>query len=484
MTLTLTYDATISRVRIAATVLGSDCDWALVERTTDAVRWATVRGGTEWPVTSESFDATLDDYEFPSGEATTYRVKSFDETNFPQDTGLVQDGTSGDYASTPDAASLDIVGDIELQVEVTARDWTPGAEQALISKWLATGNQRSYQLRLMTDGTLTYRWSTDGTAITTKTSTAAVTSAIQPDGRLAVKVTHDVSNGGNNDVKFYTAPSLDGSWSQLGSTVTTAGTTSLFSSSAVLTLGSSDNGTVERFAGIIHAAQVLSGLAGTVSANPDFEAQDNNDTSFADTAAVPKTWTVNGSAEIVTPQSDDITATLTEVWLKSIIRPYLNREVRVVGFDQVARTANLGLFDVIGRSYPVAVTDVRGSRRYTLVVRTETRADAESFDLVLASGDPVFLHSPDVDHMWLPSALYAVIGDTTQTRLGTKDNATTDFMLPLTEVAAPADDVVGITISWQGIVNAHATWADVMTSFADWSAVLEAIGEESDVIVP
>jgi hypothetical protein len=53
MTLTLTYDATISRVRIAATVLGSDCDWALVERTTDAVRWATVRGGTEWPVTSE-----------------------------------------------------------------------------------------------------------------------------------------------------------------------------------------------------------------------------------------------------------------------------------------------------------------------------------------------------------------------------------------------------------------------------------------------
>jgi hypothetical protein len=132
----------------------------------------------------------------------------------------------------------------------------------------------------------------------------------------------------------------------------------------------------------------------------------------------------------------------------------------------------------------VAVTDVRGSRRYNLTIRTETRADAEEFDLILASGDPVFLHSPEVDHLWLPSALYAVIGDTTQTRLGTKDNATTDFALPLTEVAAPADDVVGITISWQGIVNAHATWADVMAGFADWAAVLEAIGEESDVIVP
>jgi hypothetical protein len=488
MTVTTTYDATISRVRIDADTLGSDCDWALVERSTDGVRWTTVRGGAEWPVTSEAFDATLDDYEFPSGEATTYRVKSFDETNFPQDTwlsGLVLDGDSGDYATTPDAASLDIVGDLDLRAEITARDWTPSDYQALVGKWTSSGNQRSYVLMIDTSGNLALSWSTLGSDTITKTSTASVISAVQTDGRLAVRVTLDVNNGAaGNDVKFYTSPSLDGAWSQLGSTVTTAGVTSVFASTALGQVGARDAGTSSRFAGIIHGAQILSGIAGTVVANPDFEAQDNNDTSFADTATPAKTWTVAGGAEIVTPQSDDITATLTEVWLKSIIRPYLNREVRVVGFDQVARTANLGLFDVVGRSYPVAVTDVRGSRRYNLTIRTETRDEAESFDLVLASGDPIFLHSPEVDHLWLPSALYAVIGDTTQTRLGTKDNATTDFTLPLTEVAAPADDVVGITISWQGIVNAHADWADVMTAFADWSAVLEAIGEESDVIVP
>jgi hypothetical protein len=487
MTLDTTYDSAISRVRITCSLLGSDCDWALVDRSTDGIRYTTVRGGSEVAVTSESFDATLDDYEFPANELITYRARAFDETNFPVDThlsGLVQDGTSGDYASTPDAASLDIVGDIELMVEVTARDWSPSAAQALISKWLATGNQRSYQLRLMTDGTLTYRWSTDGTAITTKTSTAAV--SVPASGRLAIRVTHDVSNGGNNDVKFYTASSISGSWVQLGSTVTTAGTVALFSSSAVLTLGSSDDGTVERFAGIIHAAKVLSGLAGTEVANPNFEIQANNTTSFADTATPAKTWTINGAAEVVVTQTDTITPTLTSVWLKSLIRPFLNTAVRVVGFDPVQRPARNTVFPIIGRSYPVAVTDVRGSRQFQLTIRTETREDAEEFDLVLASGDPVFLHSPpDTDYLWLPSGLYAVIGDTSgPIRLGTKDGFKADWTLPLTEVAAPAADVVGLAVTWQIVINDYATWTALLADMTDWTETLEIVGSGSDVIVP
>jgi hypothetical protein len=108
MAVTPTYDATIARVRIDATVLSTQADWALVERSTDGVRWETVRGGSEWPCDSSSFVATLDDFEFPSGVATTYRVSPYDVTNYPQDTalnGLVLDGIFvGEYATSPDAA--------------------------------------------------------------------------------------------------------------------------------------------------------------------------------------------------------------------------------------------------------------------------------------------------------------------------------------------------------------------------------------------
>ena len=144
------------------------------------------------------------------------------------------------------------------------------------------------------------------------------------------------------------------------------------------------------------------------------------------------------------------------------------------------------MFQVIGRSYSVAVTDVRGARQFTLTVRTETREDAEDFELVLASGDPVFLHSPPTtDHMWLPSALYAVIGDVEgPIRLGTKDATTADWTLPLTECAPPAADVVGLAVNWQIVINDYATWQDLIDDMTDWSETLEIVGSGSDVIVP
>jgi hypothetical protein len=488
VTLTTTYDSAISRVQIACDALGDTADFALVERSTDGVRWTTVRGGAEAATSSGSLDATLDDYEFPPNELITYRLKSYNDTDYPQDTqltGLVVDGTSGGYASVPDAASLDIVGDLELRVELSAQDWTPAADQTLIGKWLASGNQRSYKLKLEDTGVLSLLFSTNGTAVTTKSSTAAPT--IPASGRIALKVTIDVDNGAAGyDVKFYTASSIDGVYTQLGTTVTTATATSIFSSSAKLNVGSSDDGTTELFTGVIHAARVYSGIAGTVAANPDFEAQDNADTSFVDTAAVPKTWTINGTAEIVVEQTDTITPTLTEVWLKSIIRPFLNTTVRVVGFDPVVRPARNTLFQVIGRSYPVAVTDVRGSRQFSLTVRTSTREDAENFELILASGDPIFLHSPpDTDHLWLPTTLYAVIGDVKgPIRLGTKDSIEADFELPLTEVAAPASNIVGLAVNWQIVINDYATWQELIDAQTDWSDTLEIVGSGSDVIVP
>jgi hypothetical protein len=72
-------------------------------------------------------------------------------------------------------------------------------------------------------------------------------------------------------------------------------------------------------------------------------------------------------AAYLNEQTDDITPTITEPWLKSVARPFLNQPV-TFGGDTFAmeRPARRGVFDVVGRSLPVAVSDVRSSRRYSL----------------------------------------------------------------------------------------------------------------------
>lgn len=180
-----------------------------------------------------------------------------------------------------------------------------------------------------------------------------------------------------------------------------------------------------------------------------------------------------------------ITVELDDVWLKSIGRPFLNRAMRCVGNPSpITRRARNGVFPIVGRSFPVAVTDLRRSREVVMVVITKTTQEREDLDLLLASGDPVFVQTP-LAHP-LPT-MYAVIGDTTEERPVLNrlcDNDWRRWELPLTEVAAPGPDVVGSTSTWQTVVSTYATWADVIMAHATWASVLELIGDGSEVLVP
>jgi hypothetical protein len=200
---------------------------------------------------------------------------------------LLLDGTSGNYASTPDAASLDIVGDIDLRVRVAMTDWTPAAESTLIAKYTATGDQRSYALAVTATGALILRWSEDGIAEKSETSSAVNT--FTNGSTHWVRATLDVDNGAADaTVTFYT--SEDGStWTALGAAQLNGSTTSIFASTAVLELGSQTAGTVNLLTGKIFRAQVLSGIGGTAVASPIAST-----TSITD--ATPLTWTVQGTA--------------------------------------------------------------------------------------------------------------------------------------------------------------------------------------------
>lgn len=211
-------------------------------------------------------------------------------------------GGSGDYASTPDTAALDITGDLDVRFDATLTNWcladypSSGASSFLRTELIGktASGQASWALYIMVSRPYLV-WSEDGSTL--KASAATADLPLITSGRLAVRATLDVNNGAaGNTVTFYTADSMSGTWTQLGSPVVTSGTTSIFSGSAALRIGSLPDVSFDEAIGRVHAVQVRSGIGGTIVANPDFTAQSTGTTSFADSAGL--TWSTAGTAAI------------------------------------------------------------------------------------------------------------------------------------------------------------------------------------------
>lgn len=178
-------------------------------------------------------------------------------------------------------------------------------------------------------------------------------------------------------------------------------------------------------------------------------------------------------------ETASLTPTLSRVWLKSIARPFLNREVTVVDYSDVERAARGGVFDIVGRSLPISVSDVRVGRSYTLEVLTTTADEERNLDLFLASGDPVFVHVPGSS--MVPGGYYT-IGDTSARR-HSRTSLKRVFALPLREIAAPGPDVVGAASTYQTVLDNYATYQAVVNAHATYESILTLIGSPTEVIV-
>lgn len=206
--------------------------------------------------------------------------------------GLTVPGISGSHAVTPDAAPLDIVGDLDIRADITAYNW--GVFQMVLTKYNTPTNNRSYRLLLDTPGVLEFTWSNDGTTVL---SAASVAHGFTPGSRHSIRATIDVDNGAaGRTITFYTGPTINGPWTMLGAPVVQGGVTSIHSGTAEMEAGGRDGVSGDVFGGVIHAGQVRDGIDGAIVANPDFAAQATGTTVFVDSAG--RTWTVNGAAEI------------------------------------------------------------------------------------------------------------------------------------------------------------------------------------------
>ena len=212
-------------------------------------------------------------------------------------------GVANSYATTPDSVPLSIVGDLDVRARLSLDDWTPSPNCTIVSKWTNSG-QRSWVFRVTTSGVLSLFWSADG--VTNAAVINSTTGLGLPDGAVKwVRVTLDVDNGAaGNDVKFYTSD--DGSsWTQLGTTVTTAGVTSIFNGTDSVVVGGRADA-VEQVVGKVYYAEVRDGIGGAIVASPDFSAQSPGATSFSD--AQGNTWTVGSAASILAATSAQLIA--------------------------------------------------------------------------------------------------------------------------------------------------------------------------------
>ncbi|MFC9821369.1 hypothetical protein ACFWG6_30815 [Streptomyces erythrochromogenes] len=192
-------------------------------------------------------------------------------------------------ASTVDHASLDIVGDIDVRADLTPAQWasaTTAGSWEVMAKWGGIP-QCSWALLVSDSGRVRLTWSTNGVTSLLQQSTVEVPFA--PGERGAIRATLDVDNGaGGHVVTFYTAPTMAGSWIQLGTAVVGVGTTSIFSSTASLHVGdvfAQDGANIARN---YHAIEVRSGIAGSAVANPVFSSQASGAINFVDAAG--RTW--------------------------------------------------------------------------------------------------------------------------------------------------------------------------------------------------
>lgn len=105
-------------------------------------------------------------------------------------------------------------------------DVTPAANNALIGKWLAAGNQQSYEIRLLTTGVLRGLVSIDGAATTTIDSTETISNDVWFNVALRL-------DPGNTDLSIFVNGEED---------VNAAAPASIFGSSADFAIGGSSGG--------------------------------------------------------------------------------------------------------------------------------------------------------------------------------------------------------------------------------------------------
>ena len=230
------------------------------------------------------------------GRNTPLRVSVVrDETTL----GMVVNGAG--RAQANDSVPLSITGDIDIRAELEPVDAWSAANIDVASKFAFFTGQLGWSL-LIVAGRLRLNWWVGTNAPPTMQAESSI--AIPGTGRQAIRVTLDVDNGaGGNTVTFYTAPSIAGPWTQFGTTIVQAGTTSIFDNTLPVRIGAASASTSYSHGhseATFYQFEMRAGIGGTVVASPDFASQPLDPVPFSSSSfldAQGNSWSFNGGPD-------------------------------------------------------------------------------------------------------------------------------------------------------------------------------------------
>lgn len=220
-----------------------------------------------------------------------------------------------DYAQTTDKAQLDVTGDLDLTILVEpANGWNEGAaEKALAAKRTnASLFERAWDFYYFNQGggvnVLRFEWKDGGGSEHTATSTASIT-GVATGAHAWLRVTLDVDDGSGQHVVtfYYSNDPIDTavgsvSWTQLGSPIVVAGTTSIANSPHNLRVGLANADAYGGLNGKIYGFWMRDGIGGTLVAAPDWRTSDQDWANPPTADGVGNDWTFEGDAAWTPPE--------------------------------------------------------------------------------------------------------------------------------------------------------------------------------------
>lgn len=246
-------------------------------------------------------DLGLNGYDATQGTGANQGTLLTNEQVSGVPTGLRLPGVAGNGFSRSDGTGFNTT-DHHSQYVFAPVSLT-GSTQRLYSKGSATDT--SWQIALLTDGTLNSNWTLTGGNFVNPAASTASLSTVAVDGQLiGVGWSLDVDNGaGGYDLKYWYSLDLGVTWIQLGTTIVGGSTTSIFSESSGVQVGYRADGNDGHYAAKAFSFTLLDGIDGTALCSPNIATATPYQTTILDTVDGAE-WTVAKSAAFTGQDGD------------------------------------------------------------------------------------------------------------------------------------------------------------------------------------
>lgn len=172
--------------------------------------------------------------------------------------------------------------------------------------------------------------------------------------------------------------------------------------------------------------------------------------------------------------TDALTLDVDQAWLRHPGVPDLSMPMRctVAEFQPEQLRASRGVFDVVGASYPIVITDgARKSAESGMVLRTETANELARLRAIIADCSVLLLSIPP-SWEWGITHDYVSIGDVQIARqLQYGPDQTRDISVPYTVVGRPAGGLQA-QWTWAGVIAEFSSHAELSASYASLADLL------------